>query len=231
MTLPKVNCTERIVIILDTSAGMGENVFDCLKKALEMFLVTKSTINSKHQFSLVMLQDSNTLWLQEFTSDINLIKDLIDEAQLEETRDSESQTFDMDQIVDSLIENCELPQVIDNSIPPECTWRTILIYGRSHETLSFSSKKELFMKLNSSPYFFFDVLFLHKSSTEDNRCQDIYNWFLELDKRGSSYILETSQNFSAGIYEQVAKLLAHPLQRCAQGQRTYELKPNNTTVK
>ena len=43
-------------------------------------------------------------------------------------------------------------------------------------------------------------------------CSDIFDWFYELDHGKFGYVLEASEN-AGRVYEQMGKLLAHPLQR------------------
>ncbi|KTF78787.1 hypothetical protein cypCar_00030626 [Cyprinus carpio] len=78
-----------------------------------------------------------------------------------------------------------------------------------------------------SPYFFFDVVYLHNGTeeqTEDTSWKDVYASFSELDSKGMCYRFEVSLCGPAiELHNCMAKLLCHPLQRPFQSHASYSL--------
>ena len=80
--------------------------------------------------------------------------------------------------------------------------------------------------LENSQRFIFDVLYL-RNPADVNQEEDVLSCLSKLENRESGYILETSKNL-AELFENMAKLLAHPLQRCHQSSSCYTLKFQET---
>ncbi|XP_016143638.1 BRISC and BRCA1-A complex member 1-like [Sinocyclocheilus grahami] len=82
-------------------------------------------------------------------------------------------------------------------------------------------------KMLQSPYFFFDVVYLHNGTeeqTEDTSWKDVYASFSELDSKGMCYCFEVSLCGPAlELHNCMAKLLCHPLQRPFQSHASYSL--------
>lgn len=153
-------------------------------------------------------------------------------------------------------------------------------------SLFFSFLFQSFRQLDSSPYFFFDAMYVHEPQSPENRCevslfpvpaintefvnyipgnwfipcetamgfwwlllindfsvfffasschlaaiwwlvniillQEIFDRLCDLDEKGMSYIFEAARN-PTRLYDQMAKLLAHPLQRPLQSEIAYRL--------
>ncbi|XP_030835933.1 BRISC and BRCA1-A complex member 1 [Strongylocentrotus purpuratus] len=228
--LPGVNCPEKIIICLDLASEVNRVPFlqrdgtkhlpiELVKRALSMFIRTKSNINPRHQFALVVLQES-AVWLQDFTSDVeeflNVMFDLTSE-----TRDCES--CDLTSLFETIVHKVELPVIEDIEVlPPPYIVRTLFFYGRSALIPEFDNGREAQVALSASPYFFFDVFYLHEPPSEENCCKDIYDVFLDLDKNNTSYIHEVGRN-TTNLYNRMASLVAHPLQRPEQVFALYSL--------
>jgi len=223
------SCIEKIVIVLDTFMEMGQSNFNLTvssrfkdsptiawaKKALEMFITTKHVMNPRHEFALAITNDNNPMWLHEFTSDVNQIKDSLNDMEIypeEEKIDVDYPVkFDMDSLMNMLHANLVLPPEEDANDPANYCVRVVFLYGRSDMALALTNY-EIWNHLQRCPYFFFDVLYLHKPVKDCSKVQDIFEWFCTLDDGKFGYILEASDN-AGKIYEQMGKLLAHPLQR------------------
>ncbi|XP_060072613.1 BRISC and BRCA1-A complex member 1-like [Ylistrum balloti] len=229
LTCPRVNCPEKIIICLDLSAEMDKVTFrsrsgdkwtplKLIKRALRLFLQSKSRINKKHQYALVILQE-NAVWVRDFSSNPREIINLLDD--LEDT--SQCETLDIGSIFDIINSRVELPQVSGDPtiLPPPYIVRTMLLLGRSQGTINMSDK-ETFRLLDSSPYFFVDALYVHEPPSEDNKCEEIFDCICDLDEKGLSYIFEAARN-PTKLYDQMAQLLAHPLQRPLQRDIAYRL--------
>jgi len=234
----QVNCPEKIIIILDPSEEMGKTYFNAeetnlkpnytwVKIALRKFLLTKSILNRKHQFGLALLQRDGLFWYQEFTSDIKIILDCLNdtEAVPEDTEDIKE--ISMDPVFKDISKHLESSPDVEQSLVPKFVLRAILFYGRSHCKLVLSEdSKELVDKLYSSRRFAFDVLYLRNPSEVESD-QGIISCLLKSGVHESGYILEISESL-AHLFEGVSKLLAHPLQRSLQG-ASYTLELGNVS--
>ncbi|OWF38176.1 BRISC and BRCA1-A complex member 1 [Mizuhopecten yessoensis] len=229
LTCPRVNCQEKIIICLDLSAEMDKVTFrsrsgdkwtplKLIKRALRLFLQSKSRINKKHQYALIILQE-NAVWVRDFSSNPREIIHLLDD--LEDT--SPCDTLNIGSIFDLINSRVELPQVSGDPavLPPPYIVRTLLLLGRSQGTINMADK-EMFRFLDSSPYFFVDALYVHEPPSEDNKCEQIFDCICDLDEKGQSYIFEAARN-PTKLYDQMAQLLAHPLQRPLQRDIAYRL--------
>ncbi|KAL8598956.1 hypothetical protein ACOMHN_006766 [Nucella lapillus] len=226
---PRINCHEKILFCLDFSSEMNETHFrsrvgDQLsalretKKALRMFILNKHRINPKHEFALAVFQE-NTVWVKGFSKPKDILN-ILDELVCQQS--FPAMDFDLAQFFETLQENLILPEVVGDVqvVPPSFTVRVLFIYGRSQHVPLFTSK-EIYQQLEASPYFFLDVLYVHEPPTEDNKCEDIFNRLCELDYKGLSYILEAAS--LTRLFDSVATLLAHPLQRPLQRQADYHI--------
>ncbi|XP_065069625.1 BRISC and BRCA1-A complex member 1-like [Rhopilema esculentum] len=233
---PPVNCKEKIVIFVDISSDMNSESLNqgrsrsqpfiwFVKKTLQMFFVSKTILNPEHEYAMVLMQDNTTVWFQEFSNNSKrLCESVADLEAGEEPVDSEN-TYDFGAVVTLLKEHCELPEVEDIALPPPYIIRVIFIYGRSQCCLNLSEEKQKELEeLKKSPYFFLDVLYLHEIPSADNKAQEIYDFFCNLDKEEKGYILEVS-NSAKILYETFAKLICHPLQRSPQNEAFYDLIP------
>ncbi|XP_022102890.1 BRISC and BRCA1-A complex member 1-like [Acanthaster planci] len=233
LNLPHVNCPEKIVICIDIATevnklpfiannGSAHQPLEMIKKALNMFVMTKSAINPKHEFALVLLQES-ALWIQNFTSDVNDFVSVL----LDMTNDTaECEHCDLASLFDVIHEKVQSPDIEDiECLPPPYIIRTLFVYGRSRcipQLNDNGGNSQSLRNLSSSPYFFFDVFYVHEPPTEDNYCKEIYDVFLNLDVHNTSYIHEVGRD-SAMLQEKMAMLLAHPLQRPQQTQCDYNI--------
>ncbi|XP_002740178.1 BRISC and BRCA1-A complex member 1-like [Saccoglossus kowalevskii] len=228
--LPKVNCPEKIVICLDLSSEMNTIPFmskdgtkypplQMVKRAINIFVHTKTAINRQHEFALVVLQD-NALWMHNFTSNTEefcyVLADL--------NNDSDIDTFDMSSLFDLIYEKVDLPPIKGNIeiIPPPYIVRTIMIYGRSNCVPEFHSGQETQKILMQSPYFFMDIFYIHEAPAESNYCEEIFDSLCELDEGGKSFVFEVGRN-PTYLHDNMAKLVAHPLQRPLQRNINYKL--------
>ncbi|KAJ0065751.1 hypothetical protein NL108_017796, partial [Boleophthalmus pectinirostris] len=152
MSLPK----------LESFNGSKTNALNISQKMIEMFVRTKHKIDKRHEFALVVVND-DALWLSGFTSDprelCSCLYDL--ETNVCESFKSTSlyfHTFSRQKIELPMMENVQ-------TIPPPYVIRTVLIYSRQAGPLQFSPS-EAVNKMLQSPYFFFDVVYLHNGMDE-----------------------------------------------------------------
>lgn len=230
--VPRVNCPEKVIICLDLSEEMSlpklesfngskTNALNISQKMIEMFVRTKHKIDKRHEFALVVVND-DALWLSGFTSDPRELCSCLYDL---ETNVCES--FNLEDLLNVIRQKIELPSM-DNiqTVPPPYVVRTVLIYSRHAGQLQFNPS-EAVSKMLQSPYFFFDVVYLHNGVEEqgdETSWRDNYTSFCNLDSKGMCYRFEVSLGGPAiELHNCMAKLLAHPLQRPFQSHASYSL--------
>ncbi|XP_028301470.1 BRISC and BRCA1-A complex member 1 [Gouania willdenowi] len=232
LKVPRVNCPEKVIICLDLSEEMSlpklesfngtkTNALNICQKMIEMFVRTKHKIDKRHEFALVVIND-DALWLSGFTSDPRELCSCLYDL---ETNVCES--FNLEDLLNVIRQKIELP-LMENvqTIPPPYVVRTVLIYSRQAGQLQFNPC-EAVSKMLQSPYFFFDVVYLHNGAEEhanDTHWRENYTSFCNLDSKGMCYRFEVSLSGPAiELHNCMAKLLAHPLQRPFQSHASYSL--------
>ncbi|XP_041647726.1 BRISC and BRCA1-A complex member 1 [Cheilinus undulatus] len=232
LRVPRVNCPEKVIICLDLSEEMSlpklesfngskTNALNICQKMIEMFVRTKHKIDKRHEFALVVVND-DALWLSGFTSDPRELCSCLYDL---ETNVCES--FNLEDLLNVIRQKIELP-LMENvqTIPPPYVVRTLLIYSRHAGQLQFNPS-EAFSKMLQSPYFFFDVVYLHngvEDQGDETSWRDNYTSFCNLDSKGMCYRFEVSLGGPAiELHNCMAKLLAHPLQRPFQSHASYSL--------
>ncbi|KAK3533626.1 hypothetical protein QTP70_023383 [Hemibagrus guttatus] len=240
---PRVNCPEKVIICLDLSEEMSlqklesfngskTNALNISQKMIEMFVRTKHKIDKRHEFALVVVND-DALWLSGFTSDPRELCSCLYDL---ETNVCESFSILLTSMIIDYWMKChiarclqkiELP-LMDNvqTIPPPFVVRTLLIYSRHAGQLQFNPSDAV-SKMLRSPYFFFDVIYLHNGADEqleESSWRDTYESFSKLDSKGMCYRFEVSLCGPAiELHNCMAKLLCHPLQRPFQSHASYSL--------
>ncbi|XP_016091304.1 BRISC and BRCA1-A complex member 1 [Sinocyclocheilus grahami] len=235
---PRVNCPEKVIICLDLSEEMSlqklesfngskTNALNISQKMIEMFVRTKHKIDKRHEFALVVVND-DAMWLSGFTSDPRELCSFLYDL---ETNVCES--FNLEDLLNVILQKIELPQMENiQTIPPPFVIRTLLIFSRHAGMLQFNPS-DAAKKMLQSPYFFFDVVYLHNGTeeqTEDTSWKDVYASFSELDSKGMCYRFEVSLCGPAiELHNCMAKLLCHPLQRPFQSHASYSLLEDEDT--
>ncbi|XP_053556658.1 BRISC and BRCA1-A complex member 1 [Bombina bombina] len=227
---PRVNCPEKVIICLDLAEEMASqklesfngskaNALNSSQKMIEMFVRTKHKIDKRHEFALVVA-NNEALWLSGFTSDPRELCSCLYDL---ETNICES--FNLEGLFNLIQQRTDFP-VTDNvqTIPPPYVVRTILIYSRpaSQPPLAFT---EGMKKMLQCPYFFFDVIYIHNGSEDEELSwKNVFGFFSSLDSKGTSYKYEVSITGPAiELHNCMARLLAHPLQRPFQSHAAYSL--------
>ncbi|XP_060934682.1 BRISC and BRCA1-A complex member 1 isoform X2 [Limanda limanda] len=230
LRVPRVNCPEKVIICLDLSEEMSlpklesfngskTNALNICQKMIEMFVRTKHKIDKRHEFALVVVND-DALWLSGFTSDPRELCSCLYDL---ETNMCDS--FNLEDLLNVIRHKIELPSMENvQTIPPPYVVRTVLIYSRQAGQLQFNPSEA---KMLQSPYFFFDVVYLHngvEEQGEETSWRDNYTSFCNLDSKGVCYHFEVSLSGPAiELHNCMAKLLAHPLQRPFQSHASYSL--------
>lgn len=232
--VPRVDCPEHIIMCLDLSPETKSMSFQCksvpdrsifqlVQRSIAIFVKTKSKMNYRHQFSLMVLDDKAS-WYKHFTSDVEVICSTLNQLIPEEKILSQNE-FNMCDLFEAVKENITLPEVEDILLPPPYVVRLVLVYGRSLCMPIVSPEaKQLLLSLLESPYFFLDVLYVHELPSELNLCKEIYDFFCDMDEEEEGYILEVSRS-TTRLFDHMAALLAHPLQRPKQRDTFYKLTP------
>ncbi|KAM4808596.1 BRISC and BRCA1-A complex member 1 [Rhinophrynus dorsalis] len=227
---PRVNCPEKVIICLDLSEEMSSqklesfngskaNALNSSQKMIEMFVRTKHKIDKRHEFALVVA-NNEAMWLSGFTSDPREVCSCLYDL---ETNVCDS--FNLEGLFNLIQQRTEFP-VTDNvqTIPPPYVVRIILIYSRSASQPALALTENM-KKVLQCPYFFFDVVYIHNGSEEEELSwKDVFGFFSGLDSKGTSYKYEVSINGPAvELHNCMARLLAHPLQRPFQSHAAYSL--------
>ncbi|XP_067370781.1 BRISC and BRCA1-A complex member 1 isoform X1 [Channa argus] len=233
LRVPRVNCPEKVIICLDLAEEMSlpklesfngskTNALNISQKMIEMFVRTKHKIDKRHEFALVVVND-DALWLSGFTSDPRELCSCLYDLET-----NVCETFiDLEDLLNVIHQKIELP-LMENvqTVPPPFVVRTVLIYSRHAGQLQFNPS-EAVSKMLQSPYFFFDVVYLHNGVEEqgdETSWRDNYTSFCNLDSKGMCYHFEVSLSGPAiELHNCMAKLLAHPLQRPFQSHASYSL--------
>ncbi|XP_057299983.1 BRISC and BRCA1-A complex member 1-like isoform X2 [Hydractinia symbiolongicarpus] len=224
-----INCPEKIIVVMDTSSEMKEALFKAngtdeakirsklfwVKKCVEMFLRNKSLLNAHHQFALVLLQENTCFWYQEFTSNVSLLIESLADVDAAQEKSSPL-LFPLDVLLREIHNNCVLPEKIYGGVA-EYVVRVVFVYGRSNPTVVTDKCRQMFQHLRRSPVFFFDALYVEGKNADEST----KDWLHGLDERDDCYFVHGSRS-PAQLFENMAKLLAHPLQRSIQKHSCHE---------
>lgn len=232
--LPEINLPEKILFIIDTvkerqctpfklGTGATYTPLFMIKRVVENFLGAKSTIQSGvHEYAIMSLDSHDATWLCDYTCNIKTVLNHLENI-VEDAPDEEQKTYDLGQLFETI--HARVANPAKNQ--PTFVSRVILIYGRSNSIPKFYTGQRYLENLTENPYFFLDVLFVHEPLSDDNMCEAVYAEIAALDTTNFSYIFEVGRN-AAKIHDNMAKLLAHPLQRPLQKDASYT--PYSTTV-
>jgi hypothetical protein len=229
---------ERIIFCLDltdeshahefSKFKKGPSRFDTMKYALRSFVQIKQKMSSRHEYALCALK-TTTIWCQDFTSNIDQFLGALMKLDYQQ----KFEAFDFASLFETIMikcpeifeEKCMQPQSSQSSVHilPPFVYRVILFYARSDVIPAIGSAKESCLKLLKSPYFFFDVLYLHAKPSKETHPQAIFDFLSEFQSTGhslnnirkSSFMFNDTANLKR-FYLHVGQLLAHPLQRPAE---------------
>ncbi|EGI60318.1 PREDICTED: BRISC and BRCA1-A complex member 1-like [Acromyrmex echinatior] len=227
--VPELNLPEKILFVIDTvreqqctpfKLGTGAIYLPLfmIKRVVENFIGAKSTIQpGVHEYALMSLDSYSASWLCDYTSNTKTIINHL-ESITEDVPDEEQKTYDLGLLFEVIHSRIAMP----GRSQPTFTSRVIFIYGRSNSVPKFHTGQKYLENLTENPYFFLDVLFAHEPPSDDNMCEAVYAEIAALDTTNFSYIFEVGRN-AAKIHDNMAKLLAHPLQRPPQKDASYTL--------
>lgn len=232
-SLPELNVPEKIVLIIDVTKeknctkfklGTGATYMPMfmIKRVVEIFVGAKSMIKRSHEFAVVTLSQDSMKWICDFTSNVKTVLNCLDALNEEPIDEDLENSFDLGQIFEILHAHVDPVENIDSNDPPAFITRAILIYCRSNCIPRFHSGRKYFEILSENPYFVLDSLFVHEPPSGDNKCEEVYNELTALDAKNFSYILEVGRN-ATKLHDNMAKLLAHPLQRPLQRNASYSI--------
>lgn len=234
--IPELNLPEKIVLVIDTvreqqctpfklGTGATFSPLFMTKRVVESFVCAKSTIQpGVHEYALMSLDSQSASWLCDYTSNIKTVVNHL-EGIAEDVLDEEQRTYDLGQLFEAIHARIATP----TTNRPTFVSRVILIYGRSNSIPKFRTGQKYLENLTENPYFFLDVLFVHEPPSDDNMCDAVYAEIAALDTTNYSYIFEVGRN-PAKLHNNMAKLLAHPLQRPLQKDACYTFISNAQEV-
>lgn len=204
------------------SDGSKHSPLFMVKRVVELFVHNKHKIDKRHEFALVVFHEV-PLWIRDFTNDPKEISNFLED--LHETKHCE--ICDLTGLFHSITEHTLVPQVGSAATTPPFLVRVVLIYGRSNTVPKIHSNLNVLKQMMQSLYFFLDILYVHQPLSEVNCCQEIFDAFVALDERLSSYVLEVARN-ATKLHNCMAKLLSHPLQRPHQHLAHYSIGANES---
>lgn len=107
--------------------GTKQTPLAMLKRVIQMYLYCKMTIDTKHQYALMVLHESGASWLVDFTMDPVVITNTLSTLK---SRDQPPEC-DLGQMFDMVADKVVLPHVNDpvTELPPHVV-RVIFLYAR-----------------------------------------------------------------------------------------------------
>lgn len=223
--LPKLNLPEKILFVVDTvkernctpfklGTGAKYTPLFIIKRVVENFVYAKSTIKRSHEYAIMTLDSQSAQWICDFTNNTKTIVNYLDGIE-EDILEEDQKTYDVGQLFEKIHARIPLPVVNCGAMIPSFCTRIILIYARSNCVPKFDTSQMSLDSLMENSYVFLDSLYVHEPPCSTNMCEEIYTEIGKLDKTNSCYILEVGRN-AAKLHDNMAKLLAHPLQRSQQ---------------
>ncbi|XP_070151443.1 BRISC and BRCA1-A complex member 1 isoform X1 [Polyergus mexicanus] len=234
--IPELNLPEKIILVIDTvreqkftpfkfGTGATFSPLYMIKRAVENFICAKATIQpGVHEYALMSLDSQGAFWLCDYTSNIKTVVNHL-EGIAEDVLEEEQRTYDLGQLFETIHARTATPAMNR----PMFVSRVILIYGRSNSIPKFRTGHKYLENLTENPCSFLDVLFVHEPASDDNMCEAVYAEIAALDTTNYSYIFEVGRN-PAKLHDNMAKLLAHPLQRPLQKDASYTFISNAQEV-
>ncbi|XP_017770328.1 PREDICTED: BRISC and BRCA1-A complex member 1-like [Nicrophorus vespilloides] len=225
--LPCHNVPERIIIVYDraedevsTKFELGAQSFtpaDMIKRSLEFFLHNKSSIDNRHQFALVVLNENSVVWVKDFTHDVKSIITTLQDTPNCHTED----VLVLDKLFDLVNSKSELRKLDTGNldVPPKYVVRILFVYGRSF-TMPQIKNQDLRKGIVENPFFTFDVIMTHEKPNTDNNAERISKFLQNVDTKGFAYFFPVARN-AKDLHIAMAKLLGHPLQRPCQKAANY----------
>ncbi|CAG9335034.1 unnamed protein product [Blepharisma stoltei] len=207
---------EKIAIVLDTCIEMENSDcinepqlfthkkrYDHLKRAIEIFALSKSQMTENHEYSLLTLDDSAHI-VSPFDSSTDHFRDIL--AQVAPY--SYAETCNLNSIFEVLGNELEISQ---EELP--YALHIILIYGRNLQVPIISQINELLAHRDV----YFDAVYIHgKDSTpfHEEISKTINSLILDPDRK-FSYFFEV-KNDASKLYQAFSLLTGHVQQRCNQ---------------
>ncbi|XP_068676406.1 BRISC and BRCA1-A complex member 1-like isoform X2 [Montipora foliosa] len=203
--VPRVNCPEHLILCLDLSPEMKSMSFQCKsvsERTIFQFVQRAVQIFVKTKSKMnpshqfsIMVLDDKASWYKHFTNDVEVICSTLNRLSPEDELSSLGE-FNMSGLFDAVRESVTLPEVEDILLPPPYIVRLVLVYGRSQCVPNVSPEAK----------------------------KEIYDFFCDMDEEEEGYMLEVSRS-TTRLFDHMAALLAHPLQRPKQRDTFYKLTP------
>lgn len=189
------------------------------KNALELFVWNKHLINKEHEFAVVIMRDKAE-WFCDFNSNPRDVAKVISDL---EPVDEKFKSFDMASLYSIIHEySCPPPPTDNPLLPPPYTVRAVMLYGRTNSMPTYHGDVTAHDKLMESPYFFLDILYSHEPPSPNNMCKGIFDILAEMYPKPKALMLDWSYGVSQ-LFNNFAKLLAHPMQRPSQPHMDHRL--------
>ncbi|XP_065657347.1 uncharacterized protein LOC101236705 isoform X3 [Hydra vulgaris] len=210
VTAPFGNCAEKIIFVIDSSfrkrissyqqTSLIKNNWDLIKRAITMYILTKASLNSKHQFGISFLQEEDVVWNFKQRLSIPVLR-------------SAEELSCLDCFNNKVVKSYK--EGIDSYVI-----RVIFLYGRNCPIILSRAEMMEYKEITSRLSFFFDVFCMLCDEESIAVFKDNIANLSRLDR--NNYVVMAFKN-PAHVFESIASLLAHPLQRCPQKYCHYAL--------
>jgi len=226
--VPRVSVPEKIILCIEnfkddgadgyTFKDLNENSSEpsahaIRNEALRVFMVNKLALAKDTEFAVVAVESGKLRKLSTFTSNVNKITMTL--------REYNKHTIDLGTFIDTIdltpifsdeLMTVDVPECTNICVtPPDYVVRIIFVYSSSFLVPRINPNDPSYQKFILSPWFFFDVLYLHEKPSDSNNVIKIYNEFGKIVSP-NSYLLESPRNVTT-VFNSTMKLLAHPNQR------------------
>uniref|UniRef100_A0A1B6G1Q4 BRISC and BRCA1-A complex member 1 n=1 Tax=Cuerna arida TaxID=1464854 RepID=A0A1B6G1Q4_9HEMI len=227
--VPNVAVKEKIIFCIDNSHDKGIGYLfgstetnsseppPCAVRnaAINVFITNKLAIARETEFAIASVAQGGFKWHSQLTSDVKALVNLLPKLENEEKEAECSTEFDLTPIFSNVLNLTTLPELFKvRIVPPNFVVRVVLVYSNSYIEPKINVTDASYIKFITSPFCVLDVFYLHERQTDFNNVELIFKSLGKIVSP-SSYIFESSRNVTK-IFNNMAKLLAHPYQRVNQ---------------
>lgn len=209
------NIPEKLILVVDTCCDQGESaslVFDQIKAALRLFLHLKARVAcADHRLELWSVSD---VLFQVTSGDYTQVLQEINSLAPLPPRSGDVNLFNLSsQLVETLCDGSLGSSDAPLFANPFATARLIYVSAQ-HKSSILPSSKSHFEVLAANPLFYFDALLVIPDKEKKTTPLEASIRALPFEATGRSHIHTlTWSECSDRLFERMAALLAHPLQR------------------
>ncbi|KAG8265286.1 Component of the BRCA1-A complex [Homalodisca vitripennis] len=226
--VPKVAVREKIIICIDNTYDKGvgysfantepnspePSPYAIRNTAIKLFITNKLAVSRETEFAIASIEQGGFKWHSKLTSDVQSLMNLLPKLKNEKEAEGSAE-FDLTPMFSNVLNITTLPdQVKVTVVPPNFVVRLVLVYNNSFIEPKINVTDTSYIKFITSPFCVLDVFYLHEKQSDFNNVEIIYKCLGKIVSP-TSYIFESSRNVMK-VFNNMAKLLAHPYQRVNQ---------------